>query len=360
MDTCKRLILSDGNVPNGVEIKNDNYGVAEYALQEPRRSAFLHNPYLTADDNRCMLCLSLVDDVVAGRIMLFPTQFKADKEIIESSGGSSLYVESLFRHTDVGVDLVFYPIDKKKYNALIYSDFSEEGLKVYRALKFTDFSLGKMILPVKLDFLLAGALGSKLSRIVSFPFNMGLRLWRKIFSLYYISPNCFDLKKMDVVPKWVDDIVLNDGHKYMEVHDHIWIQWNLDNMFHNDPENENAFYGVFCKEKPIGFILIKTRKRKKGGRSFLQGSIMEWGSYDESRLSEAQLYLLALRILQRNVDFVQVATNNINTMSVLKKLLFIGNGEHHIMFKDLSRKYKDSNDPSLWRLRYGYSDSILN
>lgn len=360
MGTCKRLTLSFRDIHNDMEVKNDDYGVAEYALQEPRKTAFLRNPYLTPDDNRCMLCLSLVDDVIAGRIMLFPTQFKADGEIIESSGGSSLYVESSFRSTDVGADLVFYPLDKTKYNALIYSDFSKEGLKVYRALRFVDFSMEKMILPVKLDFIFAKALGRKLSRIASFPFNMALNLWRRVISNHYLSTNSLIIKKLDIVPEWVDDMVLNDGHKYMEVHDHIWMQWNLDNMFHYDPENENAFYGVFSGERPVGFIFTKTRKRKKGNNPFLQGSIMEWGSYDENKLSEAQLYILALRLFKRDVDFVQVAVSNINTKKILKNLLFLGNGEHHIMYKDLTKKYKDSKNPAMWRLRYGYSDSILN
>lgn len=48
--------------------------------------------------------------------------------------------------------------------------------------------------------------------------------------------------------------MLNDGHKYMEAHDHRWLQWNLDFNFRGLPQDIQSFYIIKELGNPIGFL----------------------------------------------------------------------------------------------------------
>ena len=90
------------------------------------------------------------------------------------------------------------------------------------------------------------------------------------------------------------------------------------------------------------------------------GSIVEWGSKDEEALPESDIYELALPTFNSDVYIVDVATTNHQTISKLKKIGFRFANEEHILFKDNSKKHKDANDANLWRLRFGYADTIFS
>ena len=51
----------------------------------------------------------------------------------------------------------------------------------------------------------------------------------------------------------------NDGHKYMEVHDHKWLQWNLDYNFCGGINNHQSFYIIKRDGNPVGFFMLKFR-----------------------------------------------------------------------------------------------------
>ena len=187
--------------------------------------------------------------------------------------------------------------------------------------------------------------------------------------IYICSIKCkraiigFTIKEECMVPEWVNDIVLNDGHKYMEVHDNKWLQWCLDNKFHGEDGNVNRFYSVFRQGEPMGFFMIKERVVLNEQRSYsplLYGTVVEWGTKDDSVLSEIMLDKMAVCQFSKQVDVIRVATDNDKTSKQLSKLLFRQHGNSYIAFKDLKKVYSDASNPSLWRLRFGYADSIFN
>ena len=172
----------------------------------------------------------------------------------------------------------------------------------------------------------------------------------------------YTLEKVTVVPQWVDDLVLNDGHKYMEVHDHKWLQWCLDNNFKGGKQDIQSFYVVKKDGDPFGFVMTKERFREEtqGMKNVKIGSIVEWASKNEKELGEADIYRLVLDAFSKDVDIIETATNNTATQRVLKRMGFIHYGDAHIAFKDKTKQLTDACDASLWRLRYGYADVILN
>ena len=357
-------IITFKQVNNSYNIDNDDFGIGAYALGKASKKAFLANPFLKSMDIP-MLVIGRVDGIVGGRAMQYPVLLKAGSDIVTCCSGSSLEVRKEFRHLNLALDIIMDPITNKRGETLLYADFSNDGLNVYKALRFNMFSLRKWMQPNRIGFLMEmmGVHGF-LSKVTSILINPILSIMLKLTKLVFGNVDkSLKIEKVTKVPVWVDDIVLNDGHKYTEVHDHKWLQWNLDNMFHDERENTNSFYIVSKNSEEIGFFMTKERRSSIQSRnidSILIGKIVEWGTKDEKLLSELELYKLAFSTFSKRVDIIEAYTNEQDTIRGLKRLLFFGHGKHYIAFKDLTKKYKDAKDPNLWRLRFGYSDSIMN
>lgn len=353
------------DLKNGISISNDSYGVGGYSLTSARRKAFIECPYVK-DEDFVMLCLIRVNGVVCGRVMFFPTLFKAGDEVLDTNGGSSLYVQRECRKYDLAVDIIMYPITNHLSNGLIYADFSKDGIDVYRALRFTIFSLKKMFLVRNSKFIYESiGLKGGLLKIFTSITNCFLRPLTGTLVSNRIPKRLrsYTLSEVQEVPAWVDDMVLNDGHKYMESHDHRWLQWCLNNKFHEEIENVNRFYIVEKEGEPWGFIFTKERvvdiPTRKISR-LLIGSIIEWGSKNESILSEFDIIRLALPTFSPQIDYIQICSDDEITIKRARKCGFIGRGYHYIAYRDLTKRFKDSKNQKLWRLRFGYSDSIMN
>ena len=148
----------------------------------------------------------------------------------------------------------------------------------------------------------------------------------------------------------------------MEAHDHKWLQWNLDCNFRGLPRDIQSFYIIKKGNEPIGFFMTKERFREKAGGALKNvhiGSIVEWGSKDEKKLGESEIYKMALTTFSADVDIIEAATADNDTVKKMKMCGFIPHGFAHIGLKDKKKAYKDASDINLWRVRYGYADVIL-
>ncbi len=343
-------------------IENDDYGIAAY-MNESRRATFLNNPLLKDYDKAAMV-LVRIDNIIVGRSMLYVSSCKIENSVDCCQAGSALEVIEKFRHLAVGADLMMYPLFSKDYKYIIYSGISSYALPLYKKLGFSVLEFRRMMYIrstrcVWEAFKLKGMI-LKMTSTVSDMFFKPLEI------INYISINKiykkFTVKEFDIIPDWVDDITLNDGHKYMEVHDKKWFQWNLDHNFRGLKQDIQRFFGIYDGNKPIGFFMIKERFRKLAGgklKNFILGDIVEWGTMDSSLLSETDINKLAISKFSKNVSIIGFASVDRATLKNMKRLGFINNGFAHIVFKDLTKQCKDSKDISLWRIRYGYSDVIL-
>lgn len=342
----------------------DPFGIYAYTQTEERLKAFFSNPNLE-DYDIPMVNLSIVDGVIAGRSMAFPTKVKFYDTIHPCATGSSLEVNKDYRQFDIGVDLVLKPVRDKNNKQLLYADFSKEGIGMYRAARFNVFQLPVMMQARKIDVLLQIiGLNGWLLRFLSF---LGSLILNPL--LFFIDKgtsrkaNTLIIEETKVVPEWVDDITLNDGHQFMEVHDHKWLQWCLDNMFHYHPDNKNRFFIVKKEEKPLGFFMIKERHSDIATRNIkdlVMTTVVEWGSKDLEAFDEVLVNRLSSLYCSKKTGILRVASDNPATLNKCKRYLFFRHGFHYIVHKDNTKQYKESKDQSLWRLRFGYSDSILN
>ena len=359
----KEKHISYAEIKEGVNVENDDYGLAAY-LTETRKRAFFANPNLT-DYSQILLNLELIDGVVSGRSMSFPTKLKIGDQFVEALSGSTLDVPEKLRHLGIGADMMLFYVKGTDYEYNLASGISEIALPLYKVLKFKILEFPRMmsLRDARCIIESKGIKGVGL-KIMSALVNIPV----KLFNGYFIVKSRglqkrFDVRKLDVVPEWVDKMVLEDGHKYMEAHDHKWFQWNLDYNFKGDKEDIQSFYAVYQKNRPVGFFMTKERYRKEAGgklKNFVLGTIVEWGKdKDCNSLSESMLYKLALSTFSSKTDIIEIATDDNVTISEMKKWGFIKHGFAHIAFKDRKKMCNDAKDIKNWRIRYGYADVIL-
>lgn len=356
-------IVTYKQIKEGYIVEQDDAGIAAINLTTARIKTFMSNPFLK-DDNLCMLILMRVDGVVRGVKTLFPTKTKAGNEIIDSLGASAMNVQEEYQKYGLGIELVTYPIYNYKDRMLVYAGFSSNSLPINRKMRFSIFEMPKLMQPLgpRMALEQKGLNGVKLD-IVSFFSSCVLKPYIFFVKLFASRlTRTYRVEKMTTVPAWVDDMVLNDGHKYTELHNQAWFQWNVDNTFMSDPREHQDFYAIFKNRQPVGFYMTKDRVRQTNNVAntpYVFRSIVEWGSSDENLLGECDIYRLAMCHVPKDVGILQVASVNNNVLKKLKKLCFFHHGFAYIGCRDLTKQYKDSTDMNLWRVRVGYADVIL-
>lgn len=358
----KQQYISYQEIKDGVSIECDNYGLAAY-LGESRKEAFFHNPNLT-NLSDCLLALVRVDGVVVGREMLFPSKVRAYDTESYAQSCSALDVDERFQHLAIGSDLFRYYTKVTDYPFVICSGISDQALPLYKVWRYHVLEFPRYMLLCRANSILnsLGLKGVVLKTFSLIP-NVGIKLWSFVNSVRIKSKfKKFKLSKENIVPDWVDTITLDGKYKYMEIHDKEWLQWCLDYNFRNEPRNIQSFYSIYQNNKPVGFFMTKERFRESAGgklKNILLGAIVEWGTFDDSILSEDNIYKLALSTFSKNIDIIELASSNLNIGKKLRTFGFIKHGFAHIAFKDKSKKYIDASDINLWRIRYGYADVIL-
>lgn len=343
----------------GLIIENDPLEITAPTLDPARVKAFLENPFVKDSNFEC-LTLVRINGIVGGRNMNFPVLFKAKDEILEANAGSDLFVHEDFRKDNLALELVTFPIKNKLGQAIIFANFSKQGIAVYKAMRFNVFSLDKMVLVcnMRIIFEKIGMKGALL-RMATSVFNIVLKpvLWFRKRLPARLSE--LSVKSVSTVPEWVDEVVKNDGHQFMEVHDHRWLQWCLDNKFHTDIYNEKEFFIVEFQDKPVGFFMTMKRQEKMGGSNKNVVSIVEWGIKDNSILQEFDYVRLMLNRLDAKTDVLQFYSDDNETIKISRKNGFVKRGVYNIVYRDMTKRFKEAKNQDLWRLRFGYSDSLL-
>lgn len=354
-------IVTYKELRDGLEIKHDPYGILSYEY-ETRRRAFLANPNLR-DENDTYAYVVETDGAPIGRTYLFDSKIKVGDEIFPLYSGSGLEVVSEFRKFGVGGELFAYSRSIKKRERLLSAGISDMALPLYKAMKYHIFEFPKMLRLNDVRPLL-GKYGFKgiLMNFMRWSGNAVLHLY---YSLGTYKANrlkkAYQLERVEHVPGWVDEIVKNDGHKYAELHDKEWLQWNLDYNFKGHKRDIQSFYIIKKDGENVGFVMTKERFRPEvhGMTDVLIGSIVEWGIDSRSSLTEPDVYRLVLSTFSYDVDIIETATNDDVAIKKLKLMGFVHHGDAHIAIKDKTKKLKDVGDATLWRLRYGYADVIL-
>lgn len=128
---------------------------------------------------------------------------------------------------------------------------------------------------------------------------------------------------------------------------------------HSGNKNETqSFISIYKDVIPVGFIFTKERLDDDKESRFRYGTICEWGSKDNN-LTEADINLLALTTFSNDCCSIITITDDDFTEKKLRHYGFMRNGRMQMGFIDKLHQFKDINDKSLWRIRFGCCNSIL-
>lgn len=172
-----------------------------------------------------------------GRAYYFPTRLKLGDEFVEALSSSSLEVHNDFRHMAIGADIIVNSSMGNGYVLRLYAGISHMAQPMYKKMRFSFFELPQYLLrrkPVTVLFKHLGLRVSLLRPLVSLGNYMANFRERRNARAEHLKHR-FKVSRMDKVPGWVDEMVLNDAHPCKEVHDHQWLQWNIDSRFTDNP-----------------------------------------------------------------------------------------------------------------------------
>lgn len=356
-------IVSFNEVKNNIIIEHDDYNIARDGMKEQLVKVIFSNPFLIHYD-RPMFLFSRYNGIVGGRVMYYPTKLMLNGETQDALIGSDLKVEESLRQHALGLDLMLYATQQQLYSYTLYAGLSPMAVRIYKhAPETTIFETPKMCQFRNVRLLLHrfGIKGKWLNVMSLIP-NFFLQLYIILLScIFTIKRKGYRLKKMETIPRWVDDMLLNDGYKYKELHNCDWMQWVLDHDFWPNKKNRNEFVAIYKNQQPVGFFLIKVRciEKYKGLKDVKKGSIFEWGTIDENILSEETIIKMAVSSFSKDIDFCQFTSKDTAITQKFKWYGFIEKEKSYIVFRDLGKRFEDSKDINNWRIRLGYADTVF-
>lgn len=342
------------------ELKKDNKILTEYLI-EPVYDALSTNPIINNSEPALIVALS--NNVPVGRYMLMATRIMTPKGIIAAQTGGSFEVDQNCRGKGIGTALIKESINR--CDLYIGQLYSTQAFYLMKKMKPTVFEVPLFIKVCKSRsvFESRGVKGISLSVVAGMvdvvlkacDIRATLKI-RKLKKKYRVTQEV-------LIPKWVEELTLSDGHPFSEVHDCQWLQWNLNHKFTNNIYDNNAFYAVYDKNrKPIGFFMTKERfeeNEQNEMRGIVRGTIVEWGSFDETALNELDINALALSTFSPNVEKINTAVSTGEIVTQMHQLGFVRHGDFQFALKLNDYSDCDIIEQKKWRLRYGGANTIL-
>lgn len=345
------------------DLLNDSLGIVSDYLEQTR-DALLANPN-NEDDSKSVLNMVIYNNTIVGRHMLMPTKIKNGKKTVIAQTGGGHEIHESFQGKGLGSLVVKDTIMNSEYPIYIGQLYSSVAISILRKMNICIFGKPLYFKQLKTRSVLAakGYKGLSLS-LASF--------WGDIFLKIKDFPNWirtqklkrkYVIRKETIIPEWVNPIILQDRHKYMEIHDKNWLQWNLNHVFSKNTCDKNFFFGIYDKTgNAIGFYMTKERfeENEKGTfKNIIRGTVVEWGSRNEKELNEADINLMALSTFSSEVDKINTVISSEGIEKKLKKMGYIYRGIYKMTFKPSLDCDEDMREQKNWRIRYGGCNTIL-
>ena len=364
MDEITIKLISYGRLREGDWLNDDDrHGLAAF-VDENVRQTFLQSPNNDNKDKTAVL-LAVENGVVVGRHLLYGTSIKNGNSIIKAQSSGSTEVHESPRGKGIGSRINKWTLNNDEYPVYICSLLSPACLRIMEKKEngctIFDFPELVKIVDTEAAFAVRGIKGGllkicrKVGNFIVWSLNISNRnRVRKLKKKYIV-------KQLSSVPKWAEEMCLNDGHKYAEYHDEAWLEWNLTHNLSGQTEDKQSFYAIYDQNQtPVGFFLTKERLRRDIEKfdKMLCGTLCEWASVAVD-LSESDINLLAWSTFSRNCYRILTVTDNPKTEKELKRKGFLRHGSMQMGFRDKLGQYPEMVDQSLWRIRYGCCNSIL-
>lgn len=347
-----------------IDLSGDTYRIISDYLTPEVCQALLTNPNL---DDKTQTALNVIYDSgeAVGRHMLMPTRLKIDTKTVLIQSGGGHEVCELFQGKGLGKIIAQDSVLRAKYPIYIGQLFTAGTAEIHRKMNAAVFEkpLYEKMCNMRSVMIAEGFSGASLTAHTFFA-NLNLKLRNVPFALRLLRlKKRFSVRKETTVPAWVDSITLNDGHKYMEIHDREWLQWNLNHKFTSNPKDHNFFFAVYDQNgAPVGFYMTKERfeENKKGRfKNLIRGTVVEWGSMNEKVLSELDLNLLAVSTFSPKVDKINTVISGDGQDEIIKNYGFTYRGMFQMVFRPDDTCKPDMLDQNQWRIRYGGCNTIL-
>lgn len=340
---------------------DDRYGMLSF-VTETVRETLLACP--NNKDSKTAIYLSLFDNIVVGRALRLGTQIKIDNDIVWGQTGGSLEVHEEYRHYGAGVDIIWDDKVTTESDLRIGALLTSMAAPIHKRLKYSFFEIPQYIAIRSFkDKLKLSIKNVALLEFCTWIADLPLRFVDMINWFRYARlKKHFKIQKEAKVPEWVGDVATTDAHKYKELHNTQWLQWNLDFNMDKHHRNIQSLYTIYDKDNnPQGFFMTKERYEASAGiyNDVIKGTIVEWGTVDNHVLSEADIMLMAIPTFSKDVFHITTVTNDKETERRLKTLGYIRHGIFCMSINDRLKQYNDIADMNLWRIRYGCCNTII-
>lgn len=364
--TYKRITyqeLRDGTYKNVYIPQDDKLSVTSH-LTSSFREAMMACP-CNNDDSKTFMHLYVDEEgKEVGRTIRFGTRIKAGDDVYEAGSGCGFEVIEEYRKDGIGADLIMITLQNNEYDFLLGAGLTQMACSLHRKLKYHLFEVPQYFKVLTFKYVLRhygmkgkvwdliAGLGDCVIKLLNIPNKIRINRINKRFII----------KKETIIPEWVSEMVANDGHRFMEVHDRAWFQWNLDYNTYGFDKDIQSFYSVLDRNNnPIGFFMTKERLIQKSGpdQGMIRGTVVEWESRDKTVLSEADINLLAIQTFSHNVDAIFTLACESDSANQLKRMGYRERPSFKVSIKDKKKQLENIGDQNQWRLRYGMTHMII-
>ena len=344
---------------------NDPYRIMS-SLTPKMREAVLNNPSGYRIDEVCQI-LALDGNVVVGCTNPFSGRLLLDGEVVGCQNGSTLYSHEDYRKDNIGGELFVQITNLHPTRNCYFAGISQMAKGLYHVLKYTVFEFPRKIYLRKSHSVLQAFLHSEKWWTMPLIWIADALLWihRQVICIHNsICYRKYTVEQMKVCPKEVEDIVMHDEHRFMELHDKAWFDWSLNYTISEDPRTVRRLFVIKNQGKIEAFFLTKqeffAKASSRGFKNVYLGSVMEWGITSGSKIKEKDIALISLKYFDANIDGIQYATSDNIVSKYLRRWFFVGIGNANIGVRIRSIKDSAIKDMNNWRVRIAGSDTVLN
>lgn len=339
-------------------------------ISKAQSIALKANPFKDTDNIPTQI-LAKIDGEIAGSILCFPSKILANNQEFTSNSGSSLYVNPLYRGHGIGTRLSIQRLNASTNKISLAAGLSHMSLPIFKKLGCTIFYPSRYMLFINSKIIYSKWIKGITLSIISGLTNLILKIPLLCIAVYsHVKVNRFHITKINKATEDIERIFNADSHPFKELHNVEWFNWHLNYNFSDDSRNHQDLYLVSKDNENIGFFMTKVRFKEKAGQGKLKdlliGSIIEWGTINSQIVTDKELCIMAINQLYKKdkVDIIDIITDDIDTISFLRKSGFKKNGTGNFAIytgeESPLKKYPEYRNQTNWRIRPATSDNGLS
>lgn len=329
-----------------------------------RKNTFLSNPFKELE-NMPLLYQAYYNEKAVGMVFTYPSAILIDREIHLCNSGSLLCVDANYRGLGIGKKLGLCRLNSASTGISVAAGLTPMSFPLYKKLGCNMFESPRLGLVINSQPVLKALLPSIFSSLL-WPFiNICLLLLRLPLSYTYRKLSNYDVSELEQATYEIEDIVSEDNHRFSELHNKEWFDWQLNNTFDENPIAKQKLYEIKMNNVVVGFFMIKIRIKDNVTahkfRNLKVVSLVEWGVSNKSQLTEFELVVLAIKkMILHQADLIELSFLSKNLMKKLRRYGFIkmfeGNIGIYISDNNPIKQVDGIFDETNWRLRPAYSD----